>query len=534
MSPNTYSLNVNDTSELGRSFKSLFHEVQIPGLIELKKSLENNTRSIEQIRSDNVLIQSLVGIIPEAAHNYSWIIFDINEIKDEEKNSLLEVSKSPNIESVAAQMLLAIAEKDMTPDKLKDKLSEVIKGYKDKLMEQVNKDSSRTAQLIKTDDKVAFIDNIDSLGFSGEQKEFLKIALHQATFGLGWIGASTEKISNEMAKIDGGVNYNARYPMLIDCSNNVVKLYSAVDIRTSHSDESFKQHSKITLEVDISQLRGDEYNPCITDKPVSITAIVTELDKSLSFDLTNKDKVEDKMHGYVRDICMDAELNTLNSTLEAQGKYKGSVMYDIFNNQLHFGDNFAKMVDAVIRSKEPEKTKEAKLTILKEMITPEKIVCDQEQGAYVVNTQAYVSIEDDQDKRKNFAEKQLNNAKKSPLLDYIVMELTEEKITKGVHKGFVPLDINDNYLNNPKEQNKINLDQESLKNYSEESVKNKDPEVTVFNNQFEVKEKFYETELRQKESQNTIKGIVAKGKPISYVESVIKDKEKQESARGRK
>lgn len=370
MNPNTYLVDPQDLSPIGKSIKSLHHEFQIPSLIKLQEALgDDSNKTIEKIKSEPDILISLIDILPQqnqpaalrVPKDWEFVREDAEYLDNnnkinhytfdkEETNYLIETAESKNIESVAAKVLLAMGEENITKEGLKAKLSNAIEVYKLNLKTQADKDIGRTTYLLKEKDgQVKVVTEIDELNLSGEQKAFIKAACHQGTFSMGYIAAGLpyEKLADMAMTFDFG----ARYPLLIDLSDDKVTLYpGSVDIST-RDIETMAPHSKATLEVDISNLGGDQYIPVISPNIPKIRALITEFDANLPLGAKGP-KVDSTLHDYVRENCITGELNAIIRELDPEHN-----IMKMLKSQLAFDNSSVNMVAIILDSKEPDEMK---------------------------------------------------------------------------------------------------------------------------------------------------------------------------------
>ena len=202
-------------------------------------------------------------------------------LTDKEREYLEKIAgTSKGIDAVAAKMLLAVSEDNVTKEIMQAKLTEALDSYKAKLIEQTTKDLPRNSILVKSPSgKVhpVSIERIDALEISGAQKDFIKTAWQQGTFGGGWIG-SAFPVTKAMDTGQTFAGTRNNYVLLDLSTRDNVKLYSSTDSMQAPLDdpENSILHSKGTLEVDISTLTGNEFTPCISAHKPNIRAIVTE------------------------------------------------------------------------------------------------------------------------------------------------------------------------------------------------------------------------------------------------------------------
>jgi hypothetical protein len=133
-----------------------------------------------------------------------------------------------------------------------------------------------------------------------------------------------------------------------------------------------------------------------------ITALITEFDPSLSFDVQLKRGADSTLHDYVRSSCIEGELNTIINKHD-----KADSCTRDLSITCSYGSNFVNTVTAVLSSEEPNETKQKKLEILKD-IRPESIISETKENSYVLNMQAYCMVEHDPVKRDKFASTQLD------------------------------------------------------------------------------------------------------------------------------
>jgi hypothetical protein len=393
---NTYLVDPKGAGLLSNSVQSLHHELQIPSLVKLKEALENSDITIEKIKVNNDITQGLINMLPTSSNAADALLkpdtnsfFDSNHnLTDEAKQYLKPLIKSQNIESVAATVLLAIDD-NQTKLALSETLSSTVKNYKDKLEAQTAIDTGRMVYLIKNSHgEVQPITDIDQLKnqLSAEQRGFIA-TWNQANFDSGWVTSLVpqEKAIEQNTLIEGS---KVRNPILIDLSSAQVKLYNSVDMIAYNIHSGAKNlHSKATLEIDVSNLKGQEYNPCTTTSPFKITAIVTELDPSLPFDVNAapRQEISPEMHHSLRKDCMRGKLAGLiapsippeaknnyliNLVAEISASEDNRKMYcDVATEQF---DKFSKTYTGILDSKEKERIKKVVIDIMTPLCKDDK------------------------------------------------------------------------------------------------------------------------------------------------------------------
>ena len=385
---NTYLIDQNDKGLLSNSVQSLYNELQIPSIVKLQDALNDPNITIDQVKSDNKIIQDLIDMLPAqpeitgAFPKPGSFLNSSTRLTDDAKEYLEPLLKSQNIESVAATVLLALDE-IKTKLALRETLSSTLQAYKSKLEAQTALDKERMIYLVKdSDGEVQPITDIDRLKdkLSAEQRGFIIGTWNQATFDSGWVTRimPQEKAIEQNKLIEGD---KVRNPILIDLSGGQVKLYNSVDMITQSITSGDKAiHSKATLELDISGLKGTEYNPCATTNPFTIKAIVTELDPSLPFDVneTSTKETSPAMHDYVRQNCIEGKLyGVINETnLDKKTRYQERLAAEINasedNRKMYCDvaaerfDKFSKTSTGILGSKEKERIKQ----VVIEFMTP--------------------------------------------------------------------------------------------------------------------------------------------------------------------
>lgn len=362
-----YEVSENDDSLIGRSLKDLHREFHMPGLIALDSALETPSNK----KAINKALQKLVEDLPKDGKPKSLIKKtsekEFKKLTPEEKKYLSKILRTdPN--SLPARILLSIDNpaKKLTKDTIKDE----IKKYKEAIQDQTSeRDLKRNAILVKEKDgkvrQIYFnpevnpkIDDIKDLPISEAQKDFIKTGWHQGNFSGGYI-AHGEIMPPILAKGFGpGINADG---LLIDLSQgNSVILYNATSVcpldQLNKENESL--NFRLSVKVDITELKGPSFEPGTCKSKVPITLGVKEFDESIKYDVKDPQVVDDTDYEYIR------KEQIIGSIAGIIGNKSTGWLQKLADKIVQNSDLIPQVVDGISKLPESNEEKKKKLEVL--------------------------------------------------------------------------------------------------------------------------------------------------------------------------
>ena len=194
------------------------------------------------------------------------------------------------VERMSALMLIEAVKPDANIGNLKANLDGYLQDYKQKYADQTVKDIGARELILLKDNSgqtrgitMEELASSKSIPLTGEQRDFIKTAWQQGSFGAGWFTASTFKFDQD----NNRMTVFSQHALLIDMSETgkVQVINQAQSDWKSASDPNKRLGTCATgtLVVDITDLKGTEYVPgCASAKP-KIEAVIAKYDKDFDF-----------------------------------------------------------------------------------------------------------------------------------------------------------------------------------------------------------------------------------------------------------
>ena len=194
------------------------------------------------------------------------------------------------VERISALMLIEAVKPEASLESLKTSLDNHLQDYKQQYASQTVKDIGLRELILLKDGSgqtkpitMEELANSKEISLTGEQRDFIKSAWQQGSFGAGWFAANTstyDQHKDRMTKF----SQNA---LLIDMSHTskvqVINQVKSGWKSASDPDIRFGPRATGTLVVDITSMKGEEYIPgCVSAKP-KIEVIVAKYDKDFDF-----------------------------------------------------------------------------------------------------------------------------------------------------------------------------------------------------------------------------------------------------------
>lgn len=334
----TYQITSSDLetyadSELGSTEKnpltnwmSLQSQIYVEGVQELHTALNQNPApDIEQIREKNAskLLHDLERVTKREEATNKDLEYGIPEFKQEfyeelkkppaerseEYNNFIKIccdvfTPSKHMpEMVAAKALKKLDDPNLSFKDFKESVEGNIQEYKEEYASQTAKDRLRTAILYKGPDgktrhlTVEELMTSKEVNLSEEQRGFIHTSWQQGSFENGWFSDSSQYSINSANANLGFVNPTNRTNIFIDASTDNIKVHNrseAIFIDTESMETMPLLEASVT--VDITDLKGNQFNPGVAMAKPKISFEITEFDESLPFKVpgTLKTSIVDK------------------------------------------------------------------------------------------------------------------------------------------------------------------------------------------------------------------------------------------------
>lgn len=319
----TYQITSSDLetyadSELGSTEKnpltnwmSLQSQIYVEGVQELHTALNQNPApDIEQIREKNAskLLHDLERVTKREEATNKDLEYGIPEFKQEfyeelkkppaerseEYNNFIKVCcdvLTPSrhmIEIVAAKALQKLDEPNLSFKDFKESVEGNIQEYKEAYASQTAKDLERTAILYKGPDgktrqlTVEELMTSKELNLSEEQRGFINTSWQQGSFENGWFSYPSQYSINSTNANLGFINPTNRTSVFIDASTDNIKVYNRSEANFIDTESSeIMPFFEASVTVDITDLKGNQFNPGVASAKPKISFEITDFDESL-------------------------------------------------------------------------------------------------------------------------------------------------------------------------------------------------------------------------------------------------------------
>ena len=324
----TYQITSSDLetytdSELGAveknplsNWMSLQSQIYVEGVKELYSALNQDPApDIEQIRENNTfkLLHDLERVAKRQDLNNSRV--QLPEFKQEfyEELSKLPTERSQEYhkfiqaccdeltpsrhmtEIVSAQALKKLEDPNLSLNEFKESVEDNIQKYKEFYKGQTAGDHSRGAILYKGVDgktrhlTVEELMTSKEIHLSEEQRGFVETSWQQGSFFCGWFnGLPSSARIQDPSDTRNLMPYNSPNftQTFIDASDDNVKVYNRLESSLIDPDSmEIKPFFEASVTVDITDLKGDQFNPGIASAKPKISFGITELDESLALNV---------------------------------------------------------------------------------------------------------------------------------------------------------------------------------------------------------------------------------------------------------
>ncbi|GAB4165196.1 MAG: hypothetical protein Tsb006_4710 [Rickettsiaceae bacterium] len=200
-------------------------------------------------------------------------------------------------EVISAKALAKFNEPSLEYNELKQSVKSSIAEYKEVYQKQTAADHNRGAILFKgPNGKTSYISveqlmNSEDVNLSKEQREFINTSWQQGSFFCGWFNGLPE---SALLQQEGSnrhlIPYNSPNftQIFIDGSGDKVKVYNRLEVSLINPDTiEIKPFFEASVTADITELKGDSFNPASASGKPEIQFDIKELDESLSLNIPN-------------------------------------------------------------------------------------------------------------------------------------------------------------------------------------------------------------------------------------------------------
>lgn len=358
----TYKITSSDLetyadSELGGTEKypltnwmSLQSQIYVEGVQELHTALNQNPApDIEQIRKKNAvkLLQDLERVakrqdlnnsrvqLPEFKQEFYEELSKLPAERSQEYNKFIqaccdELTPSRHMtEIVSAQALKKLDEPNLSFNDFKKSVEDNIQKYKEPYKGQTAEDHNRGAILYKGVDgktrhlTVEELMTSKEVNLSEEQRGFIQTSWQQGSFFCGWFNglppSSRIQDPNDNRNL---IPYNSPNftQTFIDASGDNVKVYNRLESSLIDVDSmEIKPFFEASVTVDITDLKGEQFNPGIGSAKPKISFDITELDESLSLKVPeslNVSPLDDNISEYIKQEAAVGYIYMLNNNVD--------------------------------------------------------------------------------------------------------------------------------------------------------------------------------------------------------------------------